>query len=310
MQSGEKGKTSLAGKFCRDTAKISWGAGWELQWRAILKQKEVRENTWELLFESSSMQKRDKKLPGFPLELPRKLIHFIKPQNLMKPKQPWLYLLFHHHPFFFSPALLTLFQTNQPKSKCFISKEPLINTAITLFPKHGDAEATGTCWEALTYTGAAAGISVGSQKDTGCYSVADLRTTGHPGLQHVHSENQGGRHLLTTTLACTNANISHGLRGITHSSLWKLLSECKWPTSHFPSQLQLLKGFVFQVSLQTPTISPPLLLFPFQNKCVQQQDFIWGRTEKQFQTKCMFKTLLRSDCQASGNQHSCLRLWY
>lgn len=45
--------------------------------------------------------------------------------------------------------------------------------------------------------------------------MADFRTTGHPGLQHVRSENQGETHLLTATLACTNANVSHSLRHIT-----------------------------------------------------------------------------------------------
>lgn len=110
-----------------------------------------------------SSRKGKKNLSGFPLELPRKFIHFIKPQDLIRLKQPWLYLLYHNctvpQPFFCFSTLLALFQTNQPKKKCFIAKEPLINTIITL-PKPGDVEATRPLGsdeeEALMYTGAAA----------------------------------------------------------------------------------------------------------------------------------------------------------
>lgn len=40
------------------------------------------------------------KLQGFPLELPKKMIHLIKPQDLMKLKQPSLYFVSRTHPFF------------------------------------------------------------------------------------------------------------------------------------------------------------------------------------------------------------------
>lgn len=99
-------------------AKIIWRPEWELQWRSILKQKEIRKSTRELPFEKRTKQKRNKKLSGLSLELHRNLIHFIKLQNPMKEKQSWL-LLFH----FFSP-LLDLFQTNQPRKNISFLKSP------------------------------------------------------------------------------------------------------------------------------------------------------------------------------------------
>lgn len=96
--------------------------------------------------------------------------------------------------------------------------------------------------------------STGSQKDTGLSSRSqDNRTTR---AAAVHLKNQGGRHLLSTALVCTNANVNHSLWSITLMpiAVFENTIFCpnvwlrKWPI-YFPSRFQLLKSFVFQVPL-------------------------------------------------------------